>query len=57
LPFLEQVALEFSGHTNKNGSLWKLVHTLQYSRAQTPPSWRGEGVWLQYDIPPDPRGA
>ena len=29
----------------------------EYSHAQTSPSWRGKGVWLRYDIPPDPRGA
>ena len=26
-------------------------NTVRWSRAQTPPSRRGKGVWLQYDIP------
>ena len=40
---------KFSNHLNDFAKL--------YSHAQTPPLQRGKGIWLQYDIPPDSRGA
>ena len=36
--------------------LFLLSYPMQ-SWAQTLPSRRGKGVWLQYDVPPDPRGV
>ena len=36
---LEQAVLEWSGHTNKHGSMWKLVHTLHISALHVANTW------------------